>query len=395
MSTSPSDVPRSRFRVLLVTHELSLTGAPRLALDVFKTVRSAVELRTISEAGGGLEGAYRELGEVRILNRLPGDLDRWRHPLRPRLAKVLGWLQAPGVGMLSRTWKPDVVYVNSVQAITLVPRLQLGHLPILLHVHELGVALDRMSDAHRSLLATLPDRYIAVSNAAADELTLRRGVPKERVTVIPPLIDVDRIEAMARSAPAGENAERPGTFIVGGAGNPHWTKGIELWLLMARTLVDRLGRDTVSFEWVGVRDNAAAVEFRAMVAKLDLGANVRLAAETANPYAAYRRFGVLALTSWEESASLVALENMALQVPVVCFKGAGGPVEAVGDAGVAIDRFSPEEMADSIAALIIDPKRRTEIGRRELARIIALNEPASVAGLISAEIMALAAARAR
>lgn len=383
--------PESRLRVLHVTHELSLTGAPRLALEVFRALSDTIQLQTLSGSGGGLESAFGGLGPVRILNQLPWRLDHWRHPAQPLLAKGFGRLRAPAIGMLAQRWQPDVVYVNSVAAITLVPRLGLRGRPTLLHVHELGAALDRLSGAHRGLLATLPHRYVAVSNAVADELVLRRGIPRDRVSVVPPLIDLSRIDEMAGGAGTSDtDADSAMPFLVGGAGNPHWTKGIEHWLLMARALVDRMGQDAVQFEWVGVRENNAAVEFHEMIRKLDLQSNVRLIPETANPYAYFRRFDVFAMTSWEESASLAVLENMALEVPVVCFGRSGGPPEQVGDTGVVIERFSPWDMADSIALLLADPDRRAGIGARERARVAVVNAPGRIAGLLSGDFVAIA-----
>lgn len=383
--------PASRVRVLHVTHELSLTGAPRLALELFRALGDTIELRTVSGSGGGLEAGFRELGPVEVLNGLPGPWKNWRHPAQPLVVRGVGRIRAPAVGLLERRWRPDVLYVNSVAAITLVPRLGLEGVATLVHVHELSAGLDRLSDSHRALLVTLPHRYLAVSEVVADELINRRGIPRDRVSVLLPPIDLARIDDMAAEAgPHNDHAGSRALHLVGGAGNPHWTKGIELWLLMARALVDRMGPDAVEFEWVGVRENHAVIEFRAMIEKLGLQANVRLVAETPNPYARYRRFDVFAMTSWEESASLVVLESMALKVPVVCFGGSGGPREEVGDTAVVIDTFSPSAMADAIAALLVSPARRAEIGARERARAATVYSPERVARQLSAEFDALA-----
>lgn len=385
MPQAPEEV--SRMRVLLVTHELSLTGSPRLALEAFRSLNSTVDVRTVSASGGGLESAFRALGPVRILNSVP---QPWRGHARPIVAQGLGRLRAPVVGLAERKWRPDVVYVNSAAAITLLPRLRLGMLAILLYVHELDAALDRLSDRHRELLTTVPDRYIAVSGAVADDL-VARGIPSARMSVVPPLIDLSRIDALAgRSATSREGPDPGRPYLVGGAGNPHWTKGIELWLLTARALADRMGQDAVRFEWVGVRDNAAAVEFRAMIRKLGLQSSVNLVAETDNPYPHLRRFDAFAMTSWEESASLVVLESMALEVPVVCFAGSGGPPEQVGDTGVVVEKFSPWDMADSIEALLTAPERRAQIGSRERDRVAAVNAPERIAGLLLDELAGVA-----
>ena len=78
------------------------------------------------------------------------------------------------------------------------------------------------------------------------------------------------------------------------------------------------------------------------------------------------------MTSWEESASLVVLEAMAQGVPVVCFRGAGGPEELIGDTGIIVDGFWPRSMAEAIAALRDHPdhaeRLRGDAVRRVQAR---------------------------
>lgn len=375
-------------RVLLVTHELTFTGAPRLALEALKALGSRIDLRVISYAGGGLEGEFRQLGNVDILAAASTQSDSFT---RSSIAKAAARLRAPLVGFLQSRWNPDVIFVNSVAAITLVPRLRLGDISTLIYVHELDAALGRMSDRHRSLLEKLPDRYIAVSTAVSDDLIGSRHVRADRVSVIPPSVNLDQIDQLsARPAPPPNAPEAGQTFLIGGAGNPHWTKGLELWLLMAREVTDLMGPGVVEFEWVGVRDNHVMVDIRAMIRKLDLVRNVRLVKETANPYPSFSRFDVFAMTSWEESASLVVLENMALKVPVVCFAGSDGPPEQLGGTGIVIERFSPRDMAIAIAELLADEPRREIMGARERARVADVNAPGRIGDALLLEIAAMA-----
>ena len=79
---------------------------------------------------------------------------------------------------------------------------------------------------------------------------------------------------------------------------------------------------------------------------------------------------MFALPSWEETASLALLENMALERSVVCFAGSGGPAEFAGDAGVTIADFSPADMAEAVAALCTDPARREALGQAARQRVI-------------------------
>lgn len=371
-----------RRRILHVTHELSLTGVPRVGLGVLKALADSYEVRTVSSNGGQLEEEFRALGPVYILNQLPGAADRWDHPAREALSKSVGWARGTMHAPIARLWDPDIVLVNSTAALTLVPRMRLQRRRTVLYAHELGLALDRLTPAHRRLISTVPDRILAVSNAVAEELVHRRNIDGNRIAVVPPIISVAELDERA-----GVETIRPrrARFLVGGAGNPHWTKGVETWLFTARELVDRLGPEYVEFEWIGLRENTSSAQFRAMVRKLDLTESVTLTPATLNPYPAFRNFDVFAMTSWEESASLVVLENMALGTPVTCFRASRGPAEQLGGTGVVVERFSPTAMADAIGALLRDADRRRDIGVRERHRVARINAGENVTGKLLRE----------
>jgi glycosyltransferase involved in cell wall biosynthesis len=256
-----------------------------------------------------------------------------------------------------RIWKPQLVYVSSVAALPLVPMLRLGNVPVVLHVHELGSALDWFDRQFPGAIRSIPDRYVAVSHAAATDLVDRMGVAPDVVSVVPPYVFAHH---SGPSQAAGTAAKAP--VVVGGAGNPSWTKGIDVWLLAAREAVDRLGMDRLLFAWVGSRDNEAGLQFRTMIAKLGLESVVELVPETDRPYDQFARFDIFALSSWEESASLVVLEAMAMRIPVICFSPTGGTAEEVGDAGVVIPEISPRLMADAIVDLAESPEKRRAMG---------------------------------
>jgi glycosyltransferase involved in cell wall biosynthesis len=100
-----------------------------------------------------------------------------------------------------------------------------------------------------------------------------------------------------------------------------------------------------------------------MVSKLGLEEVVELVPETDRPQDAFARFDMFAMTSWEESASLVVLEAMEMAIPVICFAPTGGPAEEVDGAGIVVPSMSPHLLADAIVDLAASPARREAIGR--------------------------------
>ena len=353
-----------KIKVLLLLHDLSPTGAPKLVVSAFERFRDAVELRTITYHGGPLRERARRLGPVQTLVSFqwPG------MPPTPRgLLLFLGHrsLSVGKARLWSREvarWKPDMVYVNSVAGLLAAKRLRLPPAPVLLHVHELDSFLYPLSRDAPELLLGLPDRYVAVSQAVAEALTGRYGVDGGKVVVVPAFVEEIPL-------PPARPAASDGRLVVGGAGVLSWVKGPQLWLLMAAALKKRLGADRVRFVWVGMVENEEGWQFREMARKLGLTADVEMAPFTDRPLDYYAAFDVFAMTSWQDSFPLVVLESMLLQKPVVCFAGSGGAHEEVGDAGVVIAEFSPTAMAEAVVALAADPARRAALGAAARQRV--------------------------
>ena len=354
-----------KLKVLLLLHELSPTGAPKVALSAFQRFGDAVELRTLAYLGGPLEAGFRALGPVQTLVSYGWPGMNAPLPSLVRFAGHRGLSLTKGrlwAGPLRR-WKPDVIYINSVAGLLAARRLRLPDAPALLHVHELDHVLAPFMQHSPDLLQDLPARYVAVSEAVKEALTARFGIDPRKVVVIPAFVDPPG------SLPA-PTPRRGNRWVVGGAGVINWCKGAQLWLLMAAEVKRLLGADRVRFVWVGVPDNEEGWQFREMARKLHLTSDIEFLPFTRTPQEQYRNFDVFALTSWEETASLALLENMLLERAVVCFAGTGGPPEFAGSAGVVIPEFSPVLMAEAIASLCRDPARRADLGQAARRRVL-------------------------
>lgn len=375
-------------KVLLLLHQLTLTGAPRLALGAFRNLATERDLMIHSKEGGPLEIEFRKLGHLTVLESSMNPLYLKAGMPRKASMRARDGIRTGLARRRARSWHPDAIYVNSIEALPQVPGLDLPRVPVLLQVHESTVALAAFEARHPGLIATIPARYLAVSRVVAGELARRYEVPADRIATIPPFADVPD-ESANLTQTSGSVAASGHPIIVGGVGNPSWFKGHDLWLLVARDVVAELGADAVRFVWVGVRDNDEGRHFAAMVSKLGLKSVVELVSEVSDPLPIMRGFDLLAVTSWEESASLATLEAMAHGIPVVCFAGSGGPAELIGDTGVVVPAFSPAAMAEVIVDLTADVPRRQRLGNAARERVIRHYARATIVRRIAEEIDAL------
>ena len=358
------------FNILLIVHSLSSSGAIKVAIETFENFPEKVSVYTLALEDGAWKKRFSELGPVQVMSDLPFLPPRLAKRLLPFLPRGLPFrLNSRLIYPWRRRQKPAVVYVNSIASLPLLAFLKLEDIPVLLHVHELEVPLRMYERYYAAWLLERPTRYLAVSAATKRDL-IKCGVPAEKIVVVHPFVQ----EKAGSSVPAADKTNatpNPAqtSVLIGGAGELNWCKGNQLWLLMAAELTQLLGRDGVRFAWVGVRDNDEGLYFRYMTRQLGLEGLVEFIPHTSEPLKQYARFDVFAMTSWEESASLVVLENMLLEKPVVCFAGSGGPPELVGDTGIIVEQFNPRTMAQAIALLAKDPHKRASLGQAARDRV--------------------------
>lgn len=99
--------------------------------------------------------------------------------------------------------------------------------------------------------------------------------------------------------------------------------------------------------------------------------------------AAMRRAAIVVVPSrWAEPFGLVALEAMAEGAALVC-SGRGGLREVAGDAAVYADPDAPGALADAIAALARDERRRAALALKGRSRAETFGAPAAAVRLLA------------
>ena len=343
-------------RVLMVLHELSRTGAPKVCLDAIDALGGAVSLCTLALADGPLAPRCRALGALHVVpgwssSPLARLQRRWR---MRRLARAV------------RVFAPDLIYLNSLVALSGLRALPVPPRPVLLHVHELDSYIQPLLDRDPDLLRQVPSRYIAVAEAVRARLVDGAAIPADRIALIHDFIP-DAVLAQARATRPRERTSA--AIVVGGAGYPSWRKGLGLWLQMAAHLLALVPDRPLEFRWIGVAENAELAVARHQARALGIADRIRFVPSTPEPLSHFAELDLFAQTSWEDPCPIVVLEAMALAKPVLCFAGSGGAPEEVGDAGIVIAGFDPRRMAEAAARLVADPAERASLGDRARERV--------------------------
>jgi hypothetical protein len=178
-------------RWLVLAHEATNSGAPRMLLEVLRGVRAARGLDwrcdILLDHGGPLAEELAMLGPVQ---RLTPPWAEGMAPLARSLRTLVDrpWLKPRRLRRAVRTWQAQgggVIYSNTATNGRLLAGLPASAGPVVTHVHELEYSLQRFNRP-QDLAATLArtSLFLAVSTAVAADLRTR-GVPAERVKVVP------------------------------------------------------------------------------------------------------------------------------------------------------------------------------------------------------------------
>lgn len=342
-------------RILLVSHEASRSGAPRVAAMVARElVGDGHQVSVLSRAPGPL---LADLAAAAPTSVEP--LHRVRHKLRrtrgfTRVAHLLD--SATAVLALLRR-RPDLVYVNSTAAsVYLRPSLWL-RIPAVLHVHESAEVATSFLTRDRAPEQLRGITLVACSPSVRDDLAGLTGRAVDEVTLLPSVPDHDLVTSLAQQPP-----DRPyvdDQLVVGCCGSVEHRKGADLWVEAARRVrATSPGRD-VRFVWLGdVADPVpGATE-----------AGAEFVGPTANPYPHMRRFDVATLPSRDDPFPLVVLESMLLGTPVVAFD-VGGVAEQVGDGGLVVPAEDVDAFATAVGRLLDDAQERGRRGTLAATRV--------------------------
>ncbi|HEY7069624.1 MAG TPA: glycosyltransferase [Acidimicrobiales bacterium] len=199
---------------------------------------------------------------------------------------------------------------------------------------------------------------IAVSGAVARSVGGTRPAPEVVVHGVEPPAGPPTGPAEARSR-LGLDGSGP---VVGTVGNFTAKKD-------HATLVQALSALPADVRLVLVGLGPLEADLRALVAREGLAERVTFAGSRDDVAALLPAFDVFALSSRYEGLPIALLEAMAAGRPCVATSVGGVPeVITDGEDGVLVPPDDPAALAAALTALLDDPARRTELGRRAAAR---------------------------
>lgn len=247
-----------------------------------------------------------------------------------------------------RSWKPNILYANTVLPAGAIVAAVLCRVPVLVHMHEVGLGTPALYRLLIRVVGWGANHVICVSHYVAKNLPFH----KERMVVVHnalPSADHEKAKRIAAQR-LGVAPEQP--FIVLMVCSLKWYKGIDSFIEVAR----RLRGGLVRFKLVV---NCELQEFDSFVSSQRLPDNLELVRRPHSVFDHYSNAGLVVNLSHREacieSFGLTLLEAMTCAIPVIAPQ-VGGCTELLqdGEGGWLIDSRDLDALCSRIVELATD-----------------------------------------
>jgi glycosyltransferase involved in cell wall biosynthesis len=269
----------------------------------------------------------------------------------------------------------------------------LGAAPLVVYVHEQDEVLAQVARPRDiQTLVKRALRLVVSSNAVGEDLVGRRHADASSIVVLhpfaPPRAPADRVDARRELlALLGAAAD---TLVVGACGGLYWAKDPDAFVELAARLSEGSLASRLQFVWLGGED-PERVRLQAAVSARGLSRQVHFLPPRDDPSSFFAALDVFVLVSRSDSFGVAALEAAREGVPVVCFAGAGGLTEFVGDdAGFSVRGHDLAEMSVRVRQLAEDAALRAKLGAVGARRVLQNHTVEAVAETLLAQLREVA-----
>ena len=355
-----------RIRILRVIARLNI-GGPAYHVSLLSGRLDPERYETLLVAGrpGPGEGSFEDLARhygahLRLLPSLSPEID-------PR--EDLHSLRA--LGAIVRGFRPHIVHTHTAKAGALGRSAALlaavRPRPLIVHTYH-GHVLEgyfgrAVTTGYRAVergLARFSDRLVGVSQATVDDLVRLGVAPRERFSVVPLGLDLDRFLGLDL------DRERPeGDLVALYAGRLVPIKRVDLLLrALARA---RAGGARVRLVVLG--DGPLRPELEQLARELGIDAAVTFLGYREDVLPHLAEAGLAVLSSANEGTPVALIEAGAAGLPAVGARVGGVADVVVPDAGLLVASGDEEGLAAALAELAADPDRRRAMGERARAHV--------------------------
>jgi glycosyltransferase involved in cell wall biosynthesis len=359
-------------RILFISHEASLTGAPLFLLQLCKYLKQETdwELQFLLKKEGPLGKEFSKIGKVYTFQSRSNN-SNIISKIKSRITKSkLGKeLKLRDLKLKLKKQNLDLIYSNTATNGNLLHELSDLNIKIITHVHELEWAITSFGQKNLELTQLYSSYYISTSPAVTK--FIQSNLSDSTYVFEFKCFPIHEVPVDINTSALKVNLGIPADgFVIGSAGTVEWRKGWDLFVKLAWELKHLDQAAKVYFVWIGKVDEKIIQEVEYEVELAGLKQIVFFIGQKENPMQYYALFDVFCLMSREEAFGIVALENAQLKTPILCFDKSEGLVSFIqSDAGIVIPYLNTHKMAESILMLRNNPDVPKRMGETASKRV--------------------------
>ena len=302
--------PKDTYKIIVVSHDAHPHGAQLLTLNIVKTLKKkmGLDVITLLLEGGELEENFSEITktynfencDISTQNTLIKDL------------KNQGY---------------DTIILNSVASSKIIDMLTDFDFTIVSLIHELSNMLEQHSSIELCKKLEESSKQIVFASSTVEEHFLRftnskksdiHRVHPQGIYQLDLLNNSDLEEGMLKDLLKIDESD----FIVLGAGFADLRKGVDLFIHIANFTIQK--RQDVHFVWMGNMEDQIKQWIIPDIDKSSYKENIHFLDYQKDYLNLAKDADVFILTSREDPYPSVALDLLALNVPVIAFENSGG-----------------------------------------------------------------------
>lgn len=340
----PAKITETRENVLLVTHELTPTGAPVLAYNIAKELCGKYNVLVLALGDGCLRD---EFSKLRLQLLCEPSMRRSEHVSKYYIEKLSGLV------------KIKVAVVNSIESTAVLPGLYSHDIPVVSLLHEFASYSGGLDRFRRCIYWS---DYVLLSSEMAKDDLLKTGQlqDSEKLRVLPQ--GKCLVPSYSKESSSKFPAAKPdGSLRIIGAGTITYRKGVDLFIECARAIREALPGQLLEFMWIGKNvDSALGADYfhylEDQVNRSGLQDCFGFIGEADNYEEILNTADAFLLTSRLDPLPNVAIDAFSKNLPVFFFKEVSGLSSMIAGTGLenslSADYLSPANMADKLAQYI-------------------------------------------
>ncbi|SMC40769.1 glycosyltransferase family 4 protein [Moheibacter sediminis] len=359
-------------KILFISHEASLSGAPILLLSILKKFKSSAffDFDILVLKNGPLykdfsvltENIYLENNKnvhenfiKRNLNRIETKIYGKKYTLNQRqdLVKKISANHY------------DLVYGNTIASLEILTEFKKYNIPTAITIHELSFSLESIMPKELIVQKIKQINYIVCgSKAVGDNLVENYEVPENKISIIHAFVQEQITINQEKFYLKQKHEINESEFVIGIASAQELRKGTDLVPALVKKILQKEPLLKFKFVNLGGSENNQMVRCSKLDAKkLGVEDYIIYIEQNQYPNDYINLFDIFLLLSREDPFPLVMLSAAKLCKPIIAFEKSGGAEEFLDDqSGILVPYLDLDILAEKIISLLQYPEQMKQLG---------------------------------